>query len=508
MNIRNIKTYILSAILALTFSSCLDKYPEDSIRMEQAINTVDDVDKLVYGIYDSFKSSALYSGNLTILPDLQTDFVYCVKGNSNTYGDIYRWNDIKSTNTDIEAVYADLYDVINRCNYLFDNVDKVKMNTTSDAQLDKLDQCCGEAYLARALAYSELIKMFCKAYDSDEQAEQELGVVLTEHYKGNEPQKRASLKASYDFVLSDLDKAQELLKLDEDFSGSLYNEIYFNEYVCYALRARVSLYMHRYDDAIKYATKVIKSKYYTLEKASSNTYSNRVNDYAYIWQYGDSRECIWKVGFTVNSYGGALGTIFDKYDFGSYRPDYVPETWVINSFDNNDLRAAAIFTTRVTGYEHGLQWPLLTKYFGDATFRASNIYHVHQPMVFRLSEQYLIRAEAYVNKEDYTNAGKDISAIRTARYSSYGGNTSMSKSNAMDIIEAERVKELYMEGFRLNDLKRWHKGFERKASDQPAANFVQSNLKVEKDDPLFVWPIPQHELEAPGSEIEPNESNK
>ena len=150
MNIRNIKTYILSAILALTFSSCLDKYPEDSIRMEQAINTVDDVDKLVYGIYDSFKSSALYSGNLTILPDLQTDFVYCVKGNSNTYGDIYRWNDIKSTNTDIEAVYADLYDVINRCNYLFDNVDKVKMNTTSDAQLDKLDQCCGEAYLARA----------------------------------------------------------------------------------------------------------------------------------------------------------------------------------------------------------------------------------------------------------------------------------------------------------------------------------------------------------------------
>jgi hypothetical protein len=129
-------------------------------------------------------------------------------------------------------------------------------------------------------------------------------------------------------------------------------------------------------------------------------------------------------------------------------------------------------------------------------------------MVFRLSEQYLIRAEAYAMKEEYGKAGKDISTLRTARYSSYGGNTSMSESNAMKIIEAERVKELYMEGFRLNDLKRWHKGFERKAADQPAANFVQSSLKVEKDDPLFVWPIPQHELEAPGSEIQPNESNK
>ena len=169
MNIRNIKTYILSGILTLSLSSCLDKYPEDSIRMDEAVNKVEDVDKLVIGIYDSFKSSALYSGNLTILPDLQADFVFCVKGYSNAYGDIYRWKDIKATNTDIESVYADLYDVINRCNFLLDNVDKVKAATTDDKQLDKLEQYEGEAYFARALAYSELIKCFCKAYDSDDQ---------------------------------------------------------------------------------------------------------------------------------------------------------------------------------------------------------------------------------------------------------------------------------------------------------------------------------------------------
>lgn len=507
MNIKNIKTYILSGILALSMSSCLDKYPEDSIRMDQAINTVDDMDKLVYGIYDSFKSSALYSGNLTILPDLQADFVYCVKGYSNAYGDIYRWKDIKATNTDIESVYGELYGVINTANFLLDNVDKVKANTNSDKELDKLEQYEGEAYFARALAYSELIKCFCKAYDSDEQAEKELGVVLTEHYYGNEPQKRATLKESYDFVLRDLDKATEYLKVDEDFTGTLYDEIYFNEYACHALRARVSLYMHRWDDAIKYASKVIDSKYYVL--ASCTQKIGNTSHYQYQWTAGKSTEGIWKVGFTVNSYGGALGTIFDNFNYVSYRPDYVPETWVINSFDANDLRAAAIFTTRTTGYEHGLQWPLLSKYFGDAEFLNNNILHVHQPMVFRLSEQYLIRAEAYAMNGEYGKAGKDISTLRTARYSSYGGNTSMSdESSAMKIIEAERVKELYMEGFRLNDLKRWHKGFERKAADQPAANFVQSSLKVEKDDPLFVWPIPQHELEAPGSEIEPNESNK
>ena len=506
MNIKNIKTYILSGIITLSLSSCLDKYPEDSIPMDKAINTTEDVNKLVIGIYDSFKSSALYSGNLTILPDLQADLVFCVKGYSNTYGDIYRWKDIKPTNTDIEAVYASLYGVINSCNYLLDNIDRVRANTNSDTELDQLEQYEGEARFARALAYSELIKCYCKAYDSDEQAANELGVVITEHYKGNEPQKRATLKESYEFVLKDLDKATEYLKVDEDEEGDLYDMPYFTEFACHALRARVSLYMHRWDDAIKYASKVINSKRYFMASCTQNIGS--ISMYDYQWQEGKSTEGIWKVEFTLNSYGGALGTVFSNYNYATYRPDYVPAKWVINSYDNNDLRVSSIFRNVTTGYEHALNWPMLIKYMGDSDFRRNNILHVHRPTVLRLSEQYLIRAEAYAMKEEYTKAGKDISTLRTARYSTYGGNTALSKSNAMDVIEAERVKELYMEGFRLNDLKRWHKGFKRNINDQPAANFVQSSLKVEKDDPLFVWPIPQHELEAPGSEIEPNESNK
>ena len=506
MNIKNIKTYILSGIITLSLSSCLDKYPEDSIPMDKAINTTEDVNKLVIGIYDSFKSSALYSGNLTILPDLQADLVFCVKGYSNTYGDIFRWKDIKPTNTDIEAVYASLYGVINTCNYLLDNIDRVRANTNSDTELDQLEQYEGEARFARALAYSELIKCYCKAYDSDEQAANELGVVITEHYKGNEPQKRATLKESYEFVLKDLDKATEYLKVDEDEEGDLYDMPYFTEFACHALRARVSLYMHRWDDAIKYASKVINSKRYFMASCTQNIGS--ISMYDYQWQEGKSTEGIWKVEFTLNSYGGALGTVFSNYNYATYRPDYVPAKWVINSYDNNDLRVSSIFRNVTTGYEHALNWPMLIKYMGDSDFRRNNILHVHRPTVLRLSEQYLIRAEAYAMKEEYTKAGKDISTLRTARYSTYGGNTALSKSNAMDVIEAERVKELYMEGFRLNDLKRWHKGFKRNINDQPAANFVQSSLKVEKDDPLFVWPIPQHELEAPGSEIEPNESNK
>lgn len=506
--------YILPVAAALSCTSCLDKYPSDSIPMDEAVNTADDMNQLMIGVYSAFKSGSLYSGALTLLPDIQADFVFSVKENNNTYGDIWRWNEIKATNTDIEGVYGALYDVINRANFLLDQEDKVRANTTDDDELDRIDQYCGEAYFARALAYSELLKCFCKPYDSDEDAEKQLGVVLTKHYNGNEPVRRATLKASYEFVLADLDKAAELLYLGDDFNpsvdGVLYNTEYFNEYTCYALRARLALNMRKWDEAIKYSTKVIESGYYTLSSCSSEITKGE-SFYQYMWDYGNSTEAIWKVAMTLNSYGGALGRIFFNFDNVSYKPDYVPATWVLNLYGNTDLRARAFFKTAVTGYSHGLQFPMLYKYFGNQElFLPYRIFGVCIPMVLRLSEQYLIRAEAYVQKDapEYGKAGKDISAIRAARYSSYGGNTAMDGSNAMTIIEEERVKELYMEGFRLNDLKRWHKGFERKVSDQSAEYFTQSNLKVAKDDPLFVWPIPQHEIESPGADIQPNESNK
>ena len=38
--------------------------------------------------------------------------------------------------------------------------------------------------------------------------------------------------------------------------------------------------------------------------------------------------------------------------------------------------------------------------------------------------------------------------------------------------------------------------------------FVELCANVLSDNPLFVWPIPQHEIESPGADIEPNESNR
>lgn len=509
---KKICIYMLLSAVMLVPVSCLDKFPEDAVAEDSAITTVDEADQAVIGIYSSFLSGALYSGYLTLLPDIQCDMVYAVNGYTNTFGDIWRW-DILATNPQIEAVYGSLYSLIGNCNFLLDNAEKLKQTLVDDEELDRLEAYCGEAYFARALAYSELIKLYCVDYKGDDEAKNELGVVLKTRYYEAQPIKRASLYDSYRLVLSDLDKAAELLKLGEDYDpaidGYLYNNaVYFNEYTVYALRARVALYMRNYKEAIEYSSKIIESGMYALSSVNAQ-YSAGVSYYDYMWQYDLSTEIIWKVGFTSTSYGSALGSVFFNYDYSSFKPDYVPAKWVLDLYGSNDLRYNAFFYEAQTGYSHGLVWPLLYKYWGNQNLYAeAQLLNTSMPKVFRLSEQYLIRAEAYCSLEtpDYSKAGKDISSLMSARYTSYGGSTALNSANAMEIIERERIKELYMEGFRLQDLKRWGKGFERTPQDQSLDN--GSSLSVTADNPLFVWPIPQHEIESPGADIEPNESNR
>lgn len=492
--------YIRIIILAAAASfcaACLEKYPEDAIPEDEAITTVSEAEQAVLGIYADFKSPALYSGLLTLLPDIQADLVYAVDGYSNTYGDIWRW-DILATNNEITSVWAALYGIIGDCDFFLDYEPRLRESLVNDDDAEVLDELVGEVYFARALAYSELVKMYCKAYEPQTAAD-ELGVILVGGYHDPGKIVRSSLKDSYQFVLDDLAKAAEGIGYDE-VNGSPY----FTKSLVNALYARVYLYMQDWDKAIEYSTKVIDDKYLALSSAT-RMYTSEESYFDYMWSHDLATEIIWKVGFTTTSYGGGLGQVFLNYNYRYFLPDYVPATWALNLYSDKDMRASTYFRDIQTGYAHGLKWPLLVKYYGNETFLQNNILHVSMPKVFRLAEQYLIRAEARCRKGEFGAASKDITALRVARYGDYGS-TSLTADNWLQTISDERVRELYMEGFRLQDLKRWHKGFERK----PQTSSVKegSSLRIEADDPLFVWPIPQHELNSPGSEVLPNESNR
>ena len=76
--IKKIKIYITLAAVAFSSVSCLDKYPEDAIPEGDAIRTVEEANQAVIGIYAYMKNPNLYSGLLTLLPDLQADLAYAV----------------------------------------------------------------------------------------------------------------------------------------------------------------------------------------------------------------------------------------------------------------------------------------------------------------------------------------------------------------------------------------------------------------------------------------------
>lgn len=487
-------------VIAFNLTSCLEKLPGDYILEEEGMQTFEDAEQLLTGIYTAYMSGALYSGYLTLCPDIQSDLVYAVRGNANIYGTHWLW-DIRSTNAEVESVYAGLYAVIGRCNFFLDKVEALRASMTDDNDIEYLDYYTGEVYCARALAYSELVKCFCKAYNPDTAAN-ELGVVLADNYFGEKPQKRSSLKESYAFILSDLEKAEDMLDPDNDY----YNASYFTNAAAHAIHARVALYMQDWDAAIEHSTVLIDSDAFTL--ASAQSYVTETQTYLnYLWTNDASYENIWRIGYTATSYGAAQGQIFLNFsnDYTYYYPDYVPAQWVLSLYSSTDGRYDTYFANLQTGYSHGLTWPLLVKYYGNESLMANMIYHVNMPKPLRLAEQYLIRAEAYCRKGNFGSASTDLTTLSIARHTS-GGAVTVSSDNWLKIISDERVKELYMEGFRLHDLKRWGKGFER--TPQAHTQDEGSSLVIEAGNSLFVWPIPNQEIVAPGSQIQPNESNR
>lgn len=502
---------IIVALAALLSVSCLNKEPESAIPQKDAMQTFNDAEQTVTGIYALLRSSALYCGYLSILPDIQADLVYAVDGYTNTFGDIWQWN-IRSTNSEIESVYASLYSVVAACNFYLERVDGVAASITDDSMLETLDTYTGEVYLARAIAFSELIKCFCKAYDPAT-AESELGIVLRTDFTNAQPQPRASLADSYKQVILDLERAEELLDEDDD----AYSSAFLTRAAAYALHARVALYMQDWQSAIDYSTLLIEHKGFALSSAVSY-YTSDMTYFDYMWNYDVGTEIIWRIGITANDATSAysMGQVFLNFntDYTYYYPDYVPAQWVLDLYSQNDMRYSSYFYTLQTGYAHALQWALLVKYYGNQELISTNLlYHKVMAKPFRLAEQYLIRAEAYCRKSspEFSKASADISALRAARVAG-GGALTLTADNYLNTIAEERVRELYMEGFRLQDIKRWGKlynngnGFTRTPQSNSLAE--GSSLTVDASNPLFVWPIPIHELEAPGSLVQPNESNK
>lgn len=513
---KKIYTFALGMLL-LTTPGCedfLERYPDTAVKEELAMTDLASANEVVIGIYSCFKNAALYSGYLTLGPDVQSDLVYAVKGYTNAYGELYRWQ-TKDDNTYVKGVYGGLYQVINRTNFFLDNAPKVASTLTNDTDRKTFNKLSSDAYFARALAYADLIRTYCEAYTTDEEAREQLGVSLYLTYRkenGSDMiEARASLYDSYQQVLSDLNQAETLsTRVGADTP-------FFTKGAIAALKARVYLYMRDWKKAAEYASEVIDAKYsgspiYKLAEAFTVKWvdeytGNYMTDYQRMWKYDQGEEVIWRVAFSSTDRGGSLGRMFLNFNGSAYYPDYVPAKWLVDSYASADYRYSAFFYEVTTGYQHGLKWPMVIKYLGNADIDAGvGRYYTNMPKVLRLSETYLIRAEAYAMLGETSKANADLTTLRKARIQGYGA-ASHAQSELMAQIKTERAKELFMEGFRLSDLKRWGDGFTRTPQTGTIDGSINNALKVAAGNNLFTWPIPKHELDAGMGIVKPNPSN-
>lgn len=494
---KKIITYTILCLTLSGFCGCsglLDEFPDSGIAQKEAMKDVQDMEKALVGIYSATKGGGLFSGDATLLPDLQSDFMYSVIGYSNRGGEFYQWAS-HAQSGGISNVWGSWWNLISRVNFLLENIDKV---TPTAAQKERYNHIIGEASLARALAYSEMIKLYSDPYGmnldgSPADPEKQLALPIWDKFETGTPA-RTNMVAYYQHILDDIAVAKKNIT-----TGGTDN-IYFTKGAVRALEARVYLAMGKWDKSIQASSYLIDSCQYKLAEATK-TQNQEISEYGNMWLSDIGSEIIWKISYRKDDLGGALGYQFYYSTNGKFSPDYVPAQWVLNLYSQNDARYNIFFKEEATAYTHKLKWPLLKKYPGNPALRTgANSNYVNMPKVFRLSEIYLIRAEAYLESGNEAMAMADVKALQSKRMSSVPSITDVRQE-----IRNERVRELYMEGHRLYDLKRWGQGFKR--TPQISTVPIMNALKIERDNVLFTWPIPSHEINVPGSKMVGNPSN-
>src|SRR5699024_8488932 len=119
-------------------------------------------------------------------------------------------------------------------------------------------------------------------------------------------------------------------------------------------------------------------------------------------------------------------------------------------------------------------------------------------VVYRSADFVLMAAEAYAQANNLSGANQYLQKLMDARISDpkYTYEPYTSIESVFEAIKLERLKEMFMEGNRIADLKRWGEPMDRTGQDPQASSLVVTNglyLNIPATDYRFVWPIPQSE---------------
>jgi starch-binding outer membrane protein, SusD/RagB family len=434
-------------ILLVTVVSCDDFIVVDPPRTDLIRKTVFENDQTAEAamtdIYHKLKESGFASGStssISLLASLSSDDLQFYGSNSVIDYKQFNDNTLKQDNFFVTSLWNGMYNVIYKANAIIEG-----LNETTTITETIRNRLLGEAKFARAFCHFYLVNLWG-----------DVPLVLGTDYKINDAILRTPAQQVYDQIIFDLKEARDLLP--DDYLHANNERTRVNKGAAAALLARVYLYVKDWSNAENEATMLIENTgLYALETDLASVFRTTSKEAIFqLWSDQYPNEFI---TFLVHP---AIGP-----RYGALRPE------LAESFENGDLRESSWIETVLYGED---------TYYRSFKYQSYAIPPDDYSTVLRLSEQYLIRAEARAQQNKLEQAASDINVIRNR--AGLASTSSQSQNDLLTEVMNQRRWEFFAE---------WgHRWFDLKRTEQ--ADQVLDAVKPEWNPEDALYPIPEIQL--------------
>lgn len=476
LNINSIQKLLIATFFLLSLGACKkDLTPYDSKSDDAALATPADLQTATYGAYAILKTLN-YEREGRWLMIYPTDNVALSGATGNSLYNAYTYEHFAgqaNTTHFWQAAYAAIY------------ADNAIIEKIGDNSSPTLQQLKGECLFLRALSHFKLVRFFGRPYTQDGGSGP--GIPIKDSTNTDVLPSRSTVKEVYDFILKDLQNAADLMTV---YKGS----IFASKEAAYALLSRVYLYMGDNVNAIRYADTVINSNQYHLE--STDAYKTY-----FIPHPEDNPETIFAIRNTIadNMNKSGIGNQFWNNPSGTsgYAETYASLSLVklLNEYPD-DVRHSFIElqrnpTTGDTLYRNGVPKIYVNKYNLQ-----DGVPNLTSPVVLRLAEMYLNRAEANAKLQNYQEAIDDVNIIRRRAGLSgtalYTVDDLKGRGSVLNVVLEERRLEFFLEGQRAFDLFRNNLPLVRNYPGWHGTDHY--HFTVNPDDNNIIYLIPQYAI--------------
>ncbi len=312
-------------------------------------------------------------------------------------------------------VWMGPYNSIYQANFVLDALPTIHFD---QSETNSFNNVKGTALFYRSFMFYQLAQLFCKPFTAT--ASTDPGIVLRLAAETNSHSVRATVRQTYDQIITDLKSAASLLPV------TTLSKIRPNKAAAYGMLARVYLSMREYADAGSYADSClaltnILQDYNSLVPAGSPV----------LPRFTDNPEVLFL------SYEGISPRLLFSHE-------ELIDSLLYQSYNSSDLRKKAFFASDAAGvyYWHGSYYSGISTIFdGIAT-----------------DEVYLIRSETKARAGDTNGAMADLNTLLRNRWETgtFTDLTAIDPADALSKILVERRKELLFRGLRWSDLRRFN----------------------------------------------------